>query len=261
METQACVEEWCSQMGFFDLLSGVRRSAREYEELFYALALEEIERGKRRPGLWAKSLALEKGNETSAKGRYLRLLVVKLIDEHKDRERLLGAPSQQTSVSSQVDRNESDVSVEEKDSQRIVKKRISAPRKPKKINEQIIDDLRRRALERANDPVLQEKRAKEARDASEWLRLRRTKEPRDASERLRLRQAKDERDASERLRLRQTDVNTTRNQGRQMLNLPITQKQRKRPGRNYSLDGFLLFLSASILGVVLIVSLLQSLYR
>ena len=51
------------------------------EEELYELAYEEVESGKRRPGLWAKAIAKSGGSEQKAKSLYIELLVQKYKDQ------------------------------------------------------------------------------------------------------------------------------------------------------------------------------------
>ena len=68
-------------MGIFDHLKDQFIASRLNEETFYQAALDEIENGTRRPGLWAKALSSSGGNEAAAKSEYLKLLVQRLKDE------------------------------------------------------------------------------------------------------------------------------------------------------------------------------------
>ena len=75
-------------MGLWRWLSSLARNIRADEERLHSLALDEVERGVRRNGLWAKALAQAQGDERKARGRYIKLLVAKLRDEEKDLEDL-----------------------------------------------------------------------------------------------------------------------------------------------------------------------------
>ena len=44
------------------------------EEAFFAQAAEEMSRGVRRDGLWAKAIALSEGSESLARSKYIGLL-------------------------------------------------------------------------------------------------------------------------------------------------------------------------------------------
>ncbi len=63
-----------------------RVAKRKKEEALYEAAVEEIERGHKRPGLWAKALALSAGNDETAKSLYLTLVVQRMKDEEVERE-------------------------------------------------------------------------------------------------------------------------------------------------------------------------------
>jgi len=54
---------------------------RKDDEVLYARALQEIEAGIRRHGLWAKALATTGGNEDRAKAEYIKLVVKALRDQ------------------------------------------------------------------------------------------------------------------------------------------------------------------------------------
>jgi hypothetical protein len=60
---------------------------REVEEELYAKVLQEIERGERRDGLWAKALVAANGDESIAKAQYIKLRVQSLKNEAKLAER------------------------------------------------------------------------------------------------------------------------------------------------------------------------------
>lgn len=64
-------------MGLFDNLFEPSTK----DEIFYALASEEIASGQIRPGLWAKALADCEYNETKAKAIYLKMCVKTLKEE------------------------------------------------------------------------------------------------------------------------------------------------------------------------------------
>jgi hypothetical protein len=51
------------------------------DEAFYAQAADEMSRGVRRDGLWAKAIALSNGSESTARTKYISLLVAALRDE------------------------------------------------------------------------------------------------------------------------------------------------------------------------------------
>lgn len=54
---------------------------REVEEELYARVLQEIERGERRDGLWAKALVAANGDESIAKAQYIKLRIQALFDD------------------------------------------------------------------------------------------------------------------------------------------------------------------------------------
>lgn len=58
-----------------------RATSRISEELLYAEALRELERGMRRDGLWAKAHAESNGDQSAAQALYLKLRVQSLRDE------------------------------------------------------------------------------------------------------------------------------------------------------------------------------------
>lgn len=51
------------------------------EEALYAVALDQLETGERRRGLWAKALVEASGDQPKAEATYLQLLVAALRDE------------------------------------------------------------------------------------------------------------------------------------------------------------------------------------
>ena len=51
------------------------------EEMLYAKVAEEIQRGIRRDGLWAKAISEAELNEDKAKAIYIKLRVQSLVDE------------------------------------------------------------------------------------------------------------------------------------------------------------------------------------
>jgi hypothetical protein len=73
--------------GSVKIASKIKREAKkiqiktqESDEAYYLAAIDECEKG-RSPGLWAKALTLEKGNEELAKFRYVELRVPQLKKE------------------------------------------------------------------------------------------------------------------------------------------------------------------------------------
>jgi hypothetical protein len=62
-------------MSFFSSAKAKLAASKLAEEQLYAQAAEEVASGQIRQGLWAKALAEADGDETAAKGRYLKLRV------------------------------------------------------------------------------------------------------------------------------------------------------------------------------------------
>ena len=62
-------------MSFFSSTKAKLAASKLAEEQLYAQAAEEVASGQIRQGLWAKALAESDGDETAAKGRYLKLRV------------------------------------------------------------------------------------------------------------------------------------------------------------------------------------------
>ena len=62
-------------MSFFSSAKAKLAASKLAEEQLYAQAAEEVASGQIRQGLWAKALAESDGDETAAKGRYLKLRV------------------------------------------------------------------------------------------------------------------------------------------------------------------------------------------
>ena len=62
-------------------------SARSAEEEIFRLVAEEIHRGLRRQGLWAKAIAEADGSEELARSIYVRLRAQSIIDERFLREK------------------------------------------------------------------------------------------------------------------------------------------------------------------------------
>lgn len=62
-------------MGFFSSTKAKLAASKLAEEQLYAQAAEEVASGQIRQGLWAKAIAEADGDETAAKGRYLKLRV------------------------------------------------------------------------------------------------------------------------------------------------------------------------------------------
>ena len=68
-------------MSISDLYMKSRISSRLLEEELYAEVLQELERGIRRDGLWAKAFAKSGANEEKAKALYIEFRVQALRDE------------------------------------------------------------------------------------------------------------------------------------------------------------------------------------
>ena len=62
-------------MSLFSSAKAKLAASKLAEEQLYAQAAEEVASGQIRQGLWAKALAESDGDETAAKGRYLKLRV------------------------------------------------------------------------------------------------------------------------------------------------------------------------------------------
>ena len=154
-------------MGLFDRVRDRLVGSRLEEEAFYEAALNEIEHGGRRPGIWAKALSRSKGNQEAAKGLYVQLLVKKLKDEEDIRKRLHEERSRELSREAQE--------LEEERSREIA-------RKAERAHEERERELAREAKEKADRKAerrLQEKQIKRekrekllrtsAKEASSWL--------------------------------------------------------------------------------------------
>ena len=68
-------------MSLKDNYKTARSVQRLSEEQMYALAVQEIESGQRRDGLWGKAYAESGGNVDKAKAVYIKLRVQSLYDE------------------------------------------------------------------------------------------------------------------------------------------------------------------------------------
>lgn len=68
-------------MEWFNQLKSKAALGRVAEEKLYEDAYEELDSGRRRPGLWAKAIARSGGSEEKAKSLYIELLVQKYRDE------------------------------------------------------------------------------------------------------------------------------------------------------------------------------------
>ena len=81
-------------MGFWSNRQDSLVIGRMVEEQLYSQALNELESGVRRDGLWAKALAASEGDEARAKAQYISLVVQALKDEtHMQRRSLKAAVS------------------------------------------------------------------------------------------------------------------------------------------------------------------------
>ena len=86
-------------MGFWSNRQDSLVIGRMVEEQLYSQALNEVESGVRRGGLWAKALAASGGDEARAKAQYINLVVQALKDEtHMQRRSLKAAVSRQRSL-------------------------------------------------------------------------------------------------------------------------------------------------------------------
>mgnify|MGYP003980207931 CR=1 FL=1 len=68
-------------MGLFDKVKKTTINSRRYEEKLYEIALDEVESGEIRKGLYAKALSKSDGNKEKADGIYLKLRVQSIIDD------------------------------------------------------------------------------------------------------------------------------------------------------------------------------------
>jgi len=68
-------------MGLFDRVNKHQIELRRREERLYEIALNEVESGGVRKGLYAKALAIADGDEGKAGGIYLKLRVRSLVDD------------------------------------------------------------------------------------------------------------------------------------------------------------------------------------
>lgn len=68
-------------MGIFDKVKKTTISSRRTEERLYELALEEVENGEIRKGLFAKAIAKADGDKEKADGIYLNLRVQSMLDD------------------------------------------------------------------------------------------------------------------------------------------------------------------------------------
>ena len=68
-------------MGILKRAKASAALSRRAEELLYEQTLDEYESGNIRRGLWAQALAESDGDESRAKGTYIRLRVRAMIDE------------------------------------------------------------------------------------------------------------------------------------------------------------------------------------
>ena len=68
-------------MGIFDKVKKTTINSRRYEEKLYEVALEEVESGEIRKGLYAKALSKADGDKEKADGIYLKLRVQSILDD------------------------------------------------------------------------------------------------------------------------------------------------------------------------------------
>jgi len=68
-------------MGIFDKVKKTTIDSRRYEEKLYEVALEEVENGEIRKGLYAKALSKADGDKEKADGIYLKLRVQSIMDD------------------------------------------------------------------------------------------------------------------------------------------------------------------------------------
>ena len=68
-------------MGLFDKVKKTTIESRRYEEKLYEVALEEVEAGDVRKGLYAKAVAKADGDKEKADGIYLKLRVQSIMDD------------------------------------------------------------------------------------------------------------------------------------------------------------------------------------
>ena len=68
-------------MGIFDKGKKAIINSRRLEEVFFGVALDEVENNEIRKGLYAKALAKADGNKEKADGIYLKLRVQSIIDD------------------------------------------------------------------------------------------------------------------------------------------------------------------------------------
>ena len=68
-------------MGIFDKVKKTTISSRRTEEKLYELALEEVEAGEIRKGLYAKAVSKADGDKEKAEGIYLKLRVQSMLDD------------------------------------------------------------------------------------------------------------------------------------------------------------------------------------
>ena len=68
-------------MRIFDTVKKTTIDSRRREEIFYGVALDEVENNEIRKGLYAKALAKADGNKEKADGIYLKLRVQSIMDD------------------------------------------------------------------------------------------------------------------------------------------------------------------------------------
>lgn len=94
-------------MGIFNKFKQATAAARLVEEQLYGHVAQELKRGIRREGLWAKALADSDGNDEKAKALYLKYRVQSIRDESEIESALAeqaksGAHSSEQKPSQQV---------------------------------------------------------------------------------------------------------------------------------------------------------------
>jgi hypothetical protein len=73
-------------MGIFDKFKKTTIKQRRYEEKLYEIALEEVEAGDRRKGLYSKALSKADGDTEKADGIYLKLRVQSIMDDDESEQ-------------------------------------------------------------------------------------------------------------------------------------------------------------------------------
>lgn len=81
-------------MAIWDKVKYTSVDARRKDEEYYARAMQEVQSGRRRDGLWAKAVTSTGGDKSAAKLAYIKLLVQAIRDDD-----YVAARSAQTQVS------------------------------------------------------------------------------------------------------------------------------------------------------------------